>query len=61
MNEVNGMEARPIKIKNQYEFEIEDTSRFAQYSSGGFVNKVKISKKVQFDNISNQIQNPKIP
>lgn len=28
MKEVNGMEARPIRVKDEYSFEIEDTSDF---------------------------------
>ncbi|CAD8068372.1 unnamed protein product [Paramecium sonneborni] len=58
--EVNGPEARPIKIISQTEFSIGHTQHYEKYLAGGLVQLTKVPFKYQFQKLSETIYNYKI-
>ncbi|KRW99025.1 Molybdenum cofactor biosynthesis, MoeB [Pseudocohnilembus persalinus] len=58
MKEVNGNEARPIKIKNEYEFTIEDTSDYQPYQKNGLVQIIKVPFRKSFQSFADYMKNP---
>lgn len=58
MNEVNGTEARPIKVIDQYNFTIENTLKYGKYKKGGLVSYVKVPTRVNFSTFEENLENP---
>lgn len=58
MSEVNGIEARPIKVIDQYSFTIENTAKYGKYKRGGVVTYVKVPKRVNFCTFEENMQKP---
>lgn len=58
MNEVNGTEARPIKVIDQYNFTIENTLKYGKYKKGGLVSYVKVPIRVNFTTFEENLENP---
>ena len=58
MNEVNGTEARPIKVVDQYNFTIENTLKYGKYKKGGIVSYVKLPTRVNFNTFEENLENP---
>ena len=48
MTELNGCDAREIKVLGPYTFSIGDTRDLSEYSRGGIVTQVKMGKKMAF-------------
>lgn len=58
MNEVNGTEARPIKVIDQYNFTIENTLKYGKHKRGGLVSYVKVPIRVNFSTFEENLENP---
>ncbi|CAD8058923.1 unnamed protein product [Paramecium primaurelia] len=58
MTQVNGPEARPIKVISQTEFSIEHTQHFNKYLAGGLVQLTKVPFKFHFQKLSETIYKP---
>ena len=48
MTQLNGIDARPIKVLGPYTFSIGDTTSFDEYKSGGIFTQVKQTKTISF-------------
>ena len=49
--EVNGGDARPIRVIDEYSFSIEDTREFGDYTKGGVVEIAKVPLRLPYDTI----------
>ncbi|XP_014218818.1 ubiquitin-like modifier-activating enzyme 1 [Copidosoma floridanum] len=58
MSELNGCEARKIKVLGPYTFSIGDTSNCSEYVQGGIVTQVKVPKSLKFLSYSEALKNP---
>jgi len=54
MKDVNG-DARPVIVKDQYSFLIEDTRNFSAYSKGGICEKINLVEKNKYPNFEEQL------
>lgn len=51
MTEINGPEARPVKVLSPYSFSVEDTREFTPYKGGGTAERIKIPKTTSFKSL----------
>ncbi|XP_071157458.1 ubiquitin-like modifier-activating enzyme 1 isoform X4 [Mytilus edulis] len=58
MTELNGCEARKIKVLGPYTFSIGDTTGLSTYERGGIVTQVKKPKEMKFKSIKNAMNAP---
>ncbi|XP_059047630.1 ubiquitin-like modifier-activating enzyme 1 [Achroia grisella] len=58
MTELNGCEARKIKVLGPYTFSIGDTTSFSKYERGGIVTQVKMPKKLHFKPLKESFKSP---
>lgn len=58
MNEVNGTEARPIKVLDPYTFTIENTSKYGKYKKGGLATYMKVPSRVNFTSFAENLGEP---
>ncbi|MCJ1470372.1 hypothetical protein MMC07_009017 [Pseudocyphellaria aurata] len=58
MDGINHSEARKITVKGPYTFSIGDVSGLGQYKRGGLYTQVKMPKKIDFQPLSKQLQDP---
>lgn len=58
MTEVNGSEPRPVRVVDQYSFQIENTTDFRNYEKGGIAQLVKVPFRIHFKSIIEFIANP---
>ena len=58
MNEVNGPEARPIKVIDQFTFTIENTLKYGKYKRGGVVSHVKVPQRINFNSFEQNVDHP---
>lgn len=59
MVEVNGMEARPIRVIDEYSFKIENTTNYGEYQGGGFVNYEKVPFTIKFQSLESSFKEPR--
>jgi len=60
MTEVNGDDPRPIRVIDEYNFTIENTTRFGKYTRGGFVAYEKVPFTISFSSFANSLSNPRL-
>jgi len=58
MPEVNGPDARPIKVIDPFNFTIENTTKYGKYKRGGVVSYVKVPTRVVFNSFEENLENP---
>lgn len=58
MIEINGDDARPVKITSPYSFTIQDTSEFKEYEGGGLAQKLKVPFRLAYSSLE-QVHNLK--
>lgn len=58
MSEVNGTEARPIKVIDQYTLTIENTTKYGKYKRGGVATYVKVPTRVNFTTFEQNMEKP---
>jgi len=59
MTEVNGNEARPIKVLDSTSFSIENTSSYTSYLKGGLVIPEPVPMTLKFDSFRDNLNKPK--
>ena len=60
MNEVNGLEPRPIKVLDNYSFTIEDTTMFGKYIKGGFLSQEKVPFTRKYKDLRSNWETPSL-
>lgn len=58
MTELNNKEPKNIKVLSNNSFEIDDTSNFSEYISGGIVEEIKIPKIYNFKSLEERLEIP---
>lgn len=58
MEELNGIESRPIKVLGPYTFSIGDTTAFKEYKKGGIFTQVKQAKRMTFKTLEESLTDP---
>ncbi|KAJ2783062.1 E1 ubiquitin-activating protein [Coemansia interrupta] len=58
MTELNGCEARKVKVLGPYTFSIGDTSSLSAYTRGGLFQQVKMPVTLSFDSFAQALENP---
>jgi ubiquitin-activating enzyme E1 len=58
MEGLNGKSFQIKKIISPYSFQIEDLSRFGQYTRNGYVEEVKMPQKGKFQSLKSVLENP---
>ena len=58
MSEINGPESRPIKVKDNFSFTIENTSRYGKYKRGGVCTYMRIPQNVNFTTFAENLSRP---
>jgi ubiquitin-activating enzyme E1 len=58
MNEVNGPECRPIKVKDPFSFTIENTSRYGKYKRGGVCTYMRIPQRFNCTTFEENLERP---
>ena len=58
MTELNNKEPKNIKVLTNNSFEIDDTSNFSEYISGGIVEEIKIPKIYNFKSLEERLEIP---
>ena len=58
MDQLNGSEARPVKVVGPYTFTIEDTRGYGGYISGGNMIQVKQKKTINFKSLRDSLKQP---
>jgi ubiquitin-activating enzyme E1 len=57
MTELNESPPRPVRVLSPFTFTIEDTSKFADYISGGIVDQVKVPRPMYFKSLKECFEN----
>lgn len=60
MVEVNGLEARPIKVIDKFSFSIENTTKYTKYAGGGYVTFEKVPFTKRMNSLKSNFENPKV-
>lgn len=58
MNEINGPEARPIRVKDNFSFTVENTLRYGKYKRGGVCTYMRMPQRVNFTTFEDNLSKP---